>query len=116
MKTKGVIYGRVSTISQSTESQIRDLKTWAEHNNFIIEKVFDESISGFTKDRDELTNLKKYIEDNNIKHILCFELSRLGRSTRQTLDEIGYFTSKGVNLFFKKENLNTLSGSPTMFS
>lgn len=105
---KCVIYARVSTDLQQTKSQIEDLQRWANSNNFTVEKIFDESISGFITERDELENLKSYIKQHNIKQVLCFELSRLGRSTLQTLKEIEYFTKEEVNLFLKKENINTL--------
>jgi len=113
MKTTAVIYARVSTTLQDTQSQIQDIQKWSIQNNYLIENVFCEAISGFITERDELQNLKNYIKENNIKHILCYEISRLGRSTLQTLKEIEYFSKQRVNIYFKKENINTLDDQPT---
>jgi DNA invertase Pin-like site-specific DNA recombinase len=113
MKTQCVIYARVSTNLQDTESQIQDLKKWATYNDYEVSEEFKETITGYdkVKERPALDKLKEYIKTHNIKQVITFELSRLGRSTQQTLTEIKYFTSEGVNLFFKKDNINTISDS-----
>ena len=109
MKTKCVTYSRVSTDLQSTKSQLSDLKRYAINNDFIVVKDFEESVSGFITERDALEALKVFIKVHNIKNILCYEISRLGRYTLQKLEEIDYFSKEGVNIYLKKENLNTLS-------
>lgn len=111
MKTQCVIYARVSTNLQDTESQIQDLQKWVTYNDYEVKEIFKESISGYdkVKERPELDRLKEYIKTHKIKQVITYELSRLGRSTQQTLTEIKYFTSEGVNLFFKKDNINTIS-------
>ncbi|MFZ2286871.1 MAG: recombinase family protein, partial [Bacteroidales bacterium] len=76
MKTKAVIYARVSTDRQKTKVQIEELREYAKLNNFEVVREFDETISGYVKDRDELSALKVFVKENNIKQILCFELSR----------------------------------------
>lgn len=113
--TKCVIYTRVSTTEQDNQSQIDDLKKYANNNSFKVLKTFGEKVSGYdlTKDRVEYDSMKRYVLDNDIKSILIWELSRLGRSTLSTLKEIDFFKKEGVNIFFKKENLNTISDNPT---
>ena len=71
-KQRCVIYSRISTDHQSNESAIEAMQTYASFNNFIVEQVFSESISGFTIDRDELTNLKSFIKEHNIKNYIMF--------------------------------------------
>lgn len=108
---KLVIYYRVSTETQDEESQLVDLKNWSKLNDFQVVHVFGEKVSGFDPDveRDELVKCKSFVVENDIKTVLVWELSRLGRSTLQTLQHIDYFTKHGVNIIFKKENLQTLS-------
>ncbi|MBI5010933.1 MAG: recombinase family protein [Bacteroidia bacterium] len=112
-----VIYTRVSTFDQDSglTSQIEDLNRWAKANQYNVIRTFGEMVSGYdqTKERAQYEEMKNYVIDNNIKHILIWELSRLGRSTSTTLKEIEYFKKNGVNIYFKKENLNTLSDSAT---
>jgi DNA invertase Pin-like site-specific DNA recombinase len=99
MKTQCVIYARVSTNLQDTESQIQDLQKWVTYNDYEVKEIFKESISGYdkVKERPELDRLKEYIKSHKIKQVITYELSRLGRSTQQTLTEIKYFTNEGVN-------------------
>jgi len=111
MDSNTVIYCRVSTNLQDTESQLSDLKKYADASGLNIIKTFGEKVSGYdqSKERKEYEAMKSFVISNEIKNILMWELSRLGRSTTQILIEIELFTSKGINIFFKKENLNTLS-------
>lgn len=112
---KCVIYARVSTSIQDVTSQLEDLRRYASNNEFKVVKEFPETVSGFdtSKERLKLDELKEYIKKNDIKQILTYELSRIGRSTLQTLKEIEYFRKEGVNIFCKKENINTLSQDAT---
>lgn len=113
MKTPCVIYARVSTSLQDTESQIRDLQKWAMYSDFEIKEIFRENITGYDKveKRPDYERMKDYIKTHKIKQIITYELSRLGRTAQQTLTEIKYFTNEGVNVYFKKDNLNTISNN-----
>lgn len=106
---KCVIYSRVSTVDQDFETQIIDLKKYADYNSFNVVATFGEKVSGYdlTKERLEYDKMKQYVLDNNIKEILIWELSRLSRSTSKTLDEVKFFKNNDVNIYFKKENLNS---------
>lgn len=108
---KVVIYSRVSTQDQNYISQFEDLKKYANANSYNVIKCFGEKVSGYdqTVERTEYENMKSFVVKNNIKLILIWELSRLGRSSLQTLNEINYFTKLGINIFFKKENLYTIT-------
>jgi len=108
---KCVIYSRVSTVQQNFETQKEDLLRYAKANDFDVKAIYGESISGYdpNADRVEYDKMKEYVIKNDINQILIWELSRLGRSTSQTLNEINFFSKKNINIYFKKENLNTLS-------
>jgi len=124
---KCVIYCRVSTDQQSNESSIEDLKNYCSKNDLEVCEVFKDNISGYVKDlskskqrklrikqeESDWEKLKIYIRENNIKQVICYELSRLGRTTIRTLTWIEELKKEGVNIYFKKENLNTLSNDPT---
>lgn len=44
-----------------------------------------------------------YLEENNIKQIYCWEISRIGRSLKDTLNIMDDFTKRGINICTKKE-------------
>ena len=84
---KVVIFARVSSTNgtQDYERQINDLQTLASANNWTVEAVFAEKVSGAKKntERIELMNMINYINSHNIHKVLVTELSRLGRDTLQ---------------------------------
>jgi DNA invertase Pin-like site-specific DNA recombinase len=114
MKT-AVIYSRVSTQEQSYQSQLDDLQKYSKLSNIKVVKVFGEKASGYdlSVERTEYDNMKEFVLNNDVKNILCWELSRFGRNTLHTLNEIEFFKQNGIDIFFKKENISTLSDEPT---
>ena len=84
---KVVIFARVSSTNgtQDYERQINDLRTLASANNWVVEAIFAEKVSGAKKniERIELMNMISYINSHNINKVLITELSRLGRDTLQ---------------------------------
>ena len=113
-----VIYARVSSTdeSQSYDRQIEDLKRLAVFKQLEIVEVFAEKISGYRKELDERKEFNKmlsYIEQNNIKHILISELSRLSRRYIDSVNFIHDCTSKGICIHIEKEGLSTLKEDGT---
>lgn len=110
---KVVIFARVSSSngSQDYERQINDLQALASTNNWAVEAVFAEKISGAKKntDRTELTNMIDYINTHNINKILVTELSRLGRDTLQVLQAIEILNQNKVSVFIQNYNIETLT-------
>jgi len=105
-----VIYARVSTDTQETQSQINDLESYSRKQNYITNKIFQERISGLKKssEREELKNLLFYSIENKIDNILIWEISRLGRLTTDVLTIIDQLNENKINLFIYKDRLNTL--------
>lgn len=108
---KAVIYSRVSTSIQNYEGQTLDLNKYAAYKGLEIVETFEEKVSGYNEDiqREEYERMKSYVIENNIKNILCWEISRFSRKTHIALKEIEFFTKHGVNIFFKKEEISSLS-------
>jgi site-specific DNA recombinase len=108
---KAVIYARVSTTDQDNERQIIDIQRYAEYNDIEIVETFPDKITGISKqeDRPKFAEMMQYIESNNIKLIIIYEISRLGRSLTNALNIIEKLKEKGINIYFKKENVYTMS-------
>ena len=115
MKAKALIYSRVSTEKQNNKSQIQDLKDYSTYKKYEIVGVYEDTISGKSKanERTGFNNLLLYIEQNEVEHILIWELSRLGRNLLDVLTNINDLTAKKINVYSKKENLNTLNEDKT---
>lgn len=101
--TKGqkVGYIRVSTIEQNTESQKSLLQ------NFKLDKVFEEKVSGKNTQRPQLQAMLEYVREGDTVYVK--DLSRLARNTKDLLDIVEYLNNKGVGLFSIKESIDTSS-------
>ena len=109
MKT-AVIYARVSSVGdrQSTERQVTDLVDYSTKNGLSVERVFEEHISGATKNEDRavLCECLKFCVTNKIDTLLISELSRLGRNVDEVLANVRFCKSNHLNIYFQKENLS----------
>ena len=109
MKT-AVIYARVSSVGdrQSTERQVSDLVDYSTKNGLSVEQVFEEHISGATKNEDRavLCECLKFCVTNKIDTLLISELSRLGRNVDEVLANVKFCKDNHLNIYFQKENLS----------
>jgi DNA invertase Pin-like site-specific DNA recombinase len=102
-------------MKQDYQSQLDDLKKWATANNFEIVNVFSEKVSAYNPkakgkaQQTEYQKMKEYVIEKGIKHIAIWEISRLSRSLSKFKVELDFFTDHNINIFFKKENVNSLS-------
>ena len=112
MKTKAVIYARVSSSNdrQDTTRQIEDLRKYAVSQNIEIVNVFQEHISGAKKNeaRQVLTDCLNYCTIHSVNYLLLSELSRLGRSTLQVLRSLEVLHEAKVTVYIQNLGLYTL--------
>lgn len=110
---KVVIFARVSSTNgtQDYERQINDLQVLASANNWTVEAIFAEKVSGAKKntERTELMNMIDYINSHDINKVLVTELSRLGRDTLQVLQAIEILNQNKVSVFIQNYNIETLT-------
>ena len=111
MEEKVVILARVSTAEQDYNRQVTELTEYCYRMNWQVEKVFANKVSGAKKntDREEIVSMVNFIKDNEIKRVVCLEISRLGRNTLEALKIINFLNENGVCLHIKNYNLNTLT-------
>ena len=91
-------YARVSTTDQNMDRQLEQLK--------YIDKLFQESISGVSKDRPQLKAMLDYIREGDI--VVVTELERLGRNNPELTEIMNQIQTKGATL--EVLNLPTLRG------
>ena len=105
------IFARVSTNVQDYDRQVNELATLAQRNNWSVEAVFCEKISGAKKntERKELSRMVEYVQAHNINKVAVTELSRLGRDTLQVLEVIEQFNKLGISLYIQNYGIETLT-------
>ena len=100
-----MIYGyiRVSTDKQTTENQRFEIRQFAEKNGIIINRWFEETISGATDFRQrKLGKLLKKLTKNDI--LIASEISRLGRNMLQVMTILHYCLSADAQVWAIKDN------------
>ena len=111
-----VIYARVSTAGQDYDRQLAELRGYASRMRYEIVKEFSETISGAKKvaEREALTDLLKYVEENEVDKVLIYECSRLSRRAVDFLQVIEYLTEHGISVYIHQNGLETLlsDGNP----
>ena len=112
-----VIYSRVSSESerQDTQRQTTELKQYASRMGYNIVEVYEEKVSGFKKNeqRPVFTKMLEDINTNQIDKILVWELSRIGRSVLNSLQNIQILHDLKVGIYIKNFNLETLNDDKT---
>ena len=115
-----VINTRVSTNVQDYQRQIEELQQFASSHDWNVLQVFSEKVSGAKKneERQELSKMLDYINNNQVDKVLVWELSRLGRNTLEVLKSIDVLNSMGVSLFIKNYGIETLDaeGKPNVMA
>lgn len=94
-----VLYGRCSSDGQNEARQV----AYAEEVG--AEKIFLDKISGATMERPQLKAMMEFVRDGDT--IYLTEIARLGRSAKDLLYLVDFFTKRGVRLISKKESIDT---------
>ena len=108
-----VILARVSTERQEYQRQINELEEYCQKMNWQVEKVFANKISGAVRneERTEICELVEFVKNNQIRRVVCLEISRIGRNTLEALKIIQVLNENGVSLYVKNYNLETLDSN-----
>ncbi|WP_373197241.1 recombinase family protein [Streptococcus sanguinis] len=91
-------YARVSSTDQNLDRQLEQMQD--------CEKVFQEAVSGASKERSQLQALLQYIREGDI--VTVTELERLGRNNQELTEIMATIQAKGATL--EVLNLPTLRG------
>jgi len=116
---KAIGYIRVSTQGQvndgvSMEAQEAKIKAWAELNEYEIEHIYkDNGISGKqANNRAGLQDALNAVDKGNA--LVVYSLSRLARSTKDTLEISEYLSKKKADLVSLSEKIDTTTASGKM--
>jgi DNA invertase Pin-like site-specific DNA recombinase len=108
------IYTRVSTGSQTTENQLRELQAVAKRHGWqVVARFTDEGISG-AKDRDQRRGLKGLMEGvtrRDFDKVMAWSVDRLGRSLQNLLKITEDLKACGVDLYLHQQAIDTSTPS-----
>ena len=116
---KAVIYTRISTSDkgQTVDNQLRILREVAEKKGYeVVQELSDKGISG-AKGRDEREGFNELIKGAIRKEfdiILCWDISRLGRSLKHLVSFLEDIQSAKCDLYIHQSGVDTTTASGKM--
>lgn len=120
MEKQAIIYVRVSTVQQNTQSQLLELQKRADYLGLNVIGEIEEKISGKAKmsERSGITKLRTLIKKHRVTTVLFSDVSRIGRNLYESRMLINELTEAGINCHIRDINLNTLDpdGKPSPFN
>lgn len=100
-------YARVSTYDQNLNLQLDALSAAG------AEVIYQEKITGTTKDRPELSQLLKAISAGDT--IIVYKLDRISRSTKHLIELVELFQSKNVEFISLQDQIDTSTAAGRFF-
>jgi DNA invertase Pin-like site-specific DNA recombinase len=105
---RAAIYARVSTTEQHIDSQLYDLRTFAEQRGYeVVFEYTDVGVSGTKTRRPGLDAMLKDARKRRFSVVLVAAFDRMARSTKHFLQVIDEFDSLGIEFISRRENIDT---------
>jgi len=101
------LYTRVSTEEQKADLQLMDLKDYIKRRGYTIYKVYEDVISGATKERQALDQLMEDARKRKFDIVLVWKFDRFARSLKMLVDSLALFQELGIDFISYKENIDT---------
>ena len=113
MKAKIAIYGRVSTVNQSSDIQLTECREYASRCGYEVVAEYTDTISGVTSkdERQELTRLLNDAFLKNFTVVVVYSIDRLGRSLKHCLEILETLRERQVQFVSIRQQIDT--SSPT---
>ena len=110
MTTKVAIYTRVSTLDQTIDNQLIELRDHCSRMGWeVVKEYADEGLSG-TLSRDKRPALNSLIEDAYRKRfdsVVCWDISRIGRSMKELILFLSDMKDRGIGICSVRQGFDT---------
>lgn len=105
------LYARVSTLDkgQDPETQLVQLRQYAQNRNFEVIGEFVDYASGTTQDRVQYKLMMEAAKKRAIDVVLVWRYDRFARSTQALVNALKEFQSLGIDFISYQENIDTTS-------
>jgi len=107
------LYARVSTTTgqQDPEMQLRELREYAKHRDFVIVGEYVDRMSGSKDSRPGLNRMMADAAQRKFDAVLVWKLDRFGRSLRHLVNAIADLEAVGVAFISLRDNLDLTTPS-----
>lgn len=108
-ETRVAIYTRVSTDEQSTSTQEHELRQYAKHRGWTVQRIYtDHGFSGASEKRPALDELLRDARKRKFDVVLVWKFDRFARSLRQLVSALELFRKFGIDFVSATEAIDTL--------
>lgn len=107
MTRRAAIYARVSTGEQTPENQLRVLREVSDRAGWTVAAEFVETASGATAKRAGLEQMLADAARRKFDTLLCWDVSRLGRSLRDLVDIFETLRALKIDLVIHQQGIDT---------
>lgn len=109
---RAALYCRVSTTRQNCQNQLGELRASARRNGWdVVLECIDEGVSGAQKTRPALDRLLRAATQRQFDVLMCWDISRLGRSLSNLVHLVEELRACNVDLFFYQQAIDTTTPS-----
>src|SRR5215203_4878338 len=106
-QTRAALYARVSTIDQTCENQLNELRAYAAARGWTVREFVDAGVSGAKESRPALNDLLRAARRRQVDTLVCWRLDRLGRNLRHLILLLDELTAVGVGFVSLNEGIDT---------
>ena len=101
------IYARVSTIDQTCENQLLELRRYVEARDWTATEYEDTGVSGSKDRRPALDQLTADVRRHKVEAVVCWRLDRLGRNLRHLVLLLDEWQARGIAFVTLGEGIDT---------
>ena len=101
------IYARVSSVDQTTENQLLELRRYVEARGWVAREFVDHGVSGAKDRRPALDALTAAVRRHQVDAVVCWRLDRLGRNMRHLVLLLDEWQSRRVAFVTLGEGIDT---------
>jgi DNA invertase Pin-like site-specific DNA recombinase len=105
------LYARVSTLDQSCEVQLQDLRRYASQRFAQHREYIDVGVSGAQRHRPQLDCLMKDARKRLFDVVLVWKFDRFARSLKHLIESLDEFSSLGIDFISYTEGVDTTTPS-----
>lgn len=101
------IYARVSTVEQTCDNQLLELRRYVEARGWTAIEYVDHGVSGAKDRRPALDQLTADVRRHKVQAVVCWRLDRLGRNLRHLVLLLDEWQARGVPFVTLGEGIDT---------
>jgi len=105
------LYARVSTLDQSCDLQLQDLRRYASQRFNRLQEYVDLGVSGAQRRRPQLDQLLKDAHRRCFDVVLVWKFDRFARSLKHLIDSLEEFRALGIDFVSYTEGIDTTTPS-----